>query len=139
MTRCPEVTSVKKPWLILLLLIVIAAVAWSPVKSYLASLTSTIEGQIEDISDSSLAVDCSDEANRGIRGDINDIGYICSVEITKDTILRAANGEMRTLGEVERGDTAIVRLTKRVSIRRIVIDGKAGALVAKEIVLRDHE
>src|SRR5690606_2242143 len=101
--------------------------------------TDSIEGPIEDISDSSFVINCSDEVNRGKKGPINGIGYRCSVEFTDQTVFRDMHGNSLTVNEFISGSTVKVTLSEPVDLRKRMESDKPLGLVANDVILLTRE
>lgn len=96
--------------------------------------TSTIEGDVWEITDEGFIINCSDEVNKG-RQNVNSIGYGCLVNYSSETVFQNANGEALPLKELPSGTEVLVTLTKSVNIKRAFEREQQLELVAKEIAL----
>jgi hypothetical protein len=93
--------------------------------------TSSFEGTLEEINENSIVVNCSDEMNKGKKGDIIDIGYLCPVQITDKTILSETNGDILSILDFPNSSSVRIVLTKPVNIKK----DHSRNFVAKEIIL----
>ncbi|MCQ6559952.1 hypothetical protein [Paenibacillus mendelii] len=96
---------------------------------------SSFEGEIDKIQDNEFRISCSDAANKGKKGDIIDIGYLCNVQYTNQTLFRDIKGESIKAADISLGSTVNVILEKPVDIRKNFRKNKPFVLTAKEIVL----
>ena len=97
--------------------------------------TNSFESHIEEVRSDSLLVACSDEANKGKKGGIDSIGYVCTVKLTDRTIVRDEKGNLSTVGLLSAGSSVKLNLTRSVDIRGAFEKGTAPDLTAKEIVI----
>lgn len=97
--------------------------------------TESFQGQIENISESSFIINCTDEVNKGKKGGINDIAYGCMVDYTSATAFQDANGQILTVDDFLPGSEVEVILAKPVNIRKNFESDKRTTLTAKEIIL----
>ncbi|RCW39107.1 hypothetical protein [Paenibacillus prosopidis] len=95
----------------------------------------SFEGQIEKVETNRFIVDCSDEANKGKRGAIIDIGYGCPVQFTDQTTFRNESGNSLKMSDFSPSSIVNVILVKPVNIRKNIEKEKSFVLTAKEIVL----
>ncbi|MGF7036501.1 hypothetical protein J2T17_007564 [Paenibacillus mucilaginosus] len=96
---------------------------------------SSFEGQVDKIQDKGFLISCSDAANKGKKGNIDGIGYMCNVRYTEETIFREVNGNLLNVDDISLSSTVNVTLEKPVDIRKKYEKKAPFNLTAKEIVL----
>ncbi|MBO7749038.1 hypothetical protein I8J29_33240 [Paenibacillus sp. MWE-103] len=74
--------------------------------------TKTFQGAVERVENGRISVNCSDEMNRGKRGAIEDIGYVCGIETTPQTVYRDEDGSILRANDFKTGEIIKVILTK---------------------------
>ncbi|WP_274653467.1 hypothetical protein [Paenibacillus humicola] len=97
----------------------------------------SLEGQVDhfDAKAKTFNVGCTDEANKGKKGAIADVGYLCTVHYSAQTIFRDESGKPMKPGDFTDGMIVRVHLAKPVSIRRSIEHHKLPKLNADEIAL----
>ena len=93
--------------------------------------TKTFQGAIERVENGRISVNCSDEMNRGKGGSSDDIGYICGIETTQQTVYRDENGSELKASDFKTGEVVKVVLTKAADFRA----SKPGKRYADTLVL----
>jgi len=96
---------------------------------------NSFEGQIEKIEDNGFLIGCSDAANKGKKGGINDIGYTCNVQYNEETIFRDVDGNLLNADDILTSSIVNVILKKPADIRKKFEKKTSLELTAKEIVL----
>ncbi|PZD94977.1 hypothetical protein DNH61_15150 [Paenibacillus sambharensis] len=99
------------------------------------SKTKSFQGQIEEITTDKLVVDCTDEVNKGKKGDINAIGYGCSVQLTPVTTYSDEAGNKLAVKDLTDGAMVNITLAKPVNIRSGFESDKPLVLTAQEVVV----
>ncbi|MEK3884343.1 hypothetical protein [Paenibacillus sp. PL2-23] len=114
---------------VLIFLTIILVSCGNPVRSFV--------GEVNTIQDKGFLIGCSDAATKGIKGNLNAIGYLCNVQYTEETIFREVNGNSLHADDISLSSTVSVILEKPVDIRKKYEQSKSGPfiLTAKEIVL----
>ena len=98
--------------------------------------TESFQGQIEDIKADGFVVDCSEEVNKGKKGDIPTIGYGCFVEYTNETVFLDENGGSLDPKDFSQGSTVKVVLSEPANIGEYAEHQRpSGRISAKEISL----
>ncbi|MFC6332548.1 hypothetical protein ACFP56_07910 [Paenibacillus septentrionalis] len=96
---------------------------------------NSFQGQIENIQENGFLIGCSEAANKGKKGGINDIGYMCNVQYNDETIFRDVDSNSLHVDDILTGSMANVILEKPVDIRKKIEKNDSFVLIAKEIVL----
>jgi hypothetical protein len=96
------------------------------------SFEGTMDGYVRD--GGGLMVNCSDEANKGLKN-VDDVGYICVVQTTDETIFADESGQTIGIEEIPQGARIEVRLTRAENIKNVKTKPKSMNLVAREIIL----
>lgn len=112
----------KSKYVMVLVIFAITLAGCSKVKSF--------ETSIDSIRGETWMVNCSNEANRNKKGNINAIGYLCHLELTDDTNFLSADSSEMTIDDFAEGDKIQITLAKPVNIIK-----KNRTLEAKEIRL----
>lgn len=100
--------------------------------------TKTFSGRFEGVKDGVVIMNCSDEVNKGKKGGIDDIGYLCNIKLTADTKLLNENGKPLAIEEFPMESLVKVVLTHRVNIKKYV-KGKPTDLTAEEMILLSEQ
>ncbi|SFJ82725.1 hypothetical protein SAMN02799624_06146 [Paenibacillus sp. UNC496MF] len=93
--------------------------------------TKTFQGAVERVENGRISVNCSDEMNRGKRGAIEDIGYVCGIETTPQTVYRDEDGSGLKASDFKAGEVVKVILTKAVDFHA----SKPGNRYAETLIL----
>ncbi|QMV40033.1 hypothetical protein [Cohnella cholangitidis] len=99
------------------------------------SSVSTFEGTVEAYHDDRLLVNCSDEVNKG-KKNIDDVGYICSVQVTDKTNVTDEAGNPLEIEQLPQSAFVKVTLVKARNIKDS--ESRRSKLEAKEIVLMNQ-
>ncbi|MEK3885008.1 DUF3221 domain-containing protein [Paenibacillus sp. PL2-23] len=100
--------------------------------------SDTFEGRIEGLTDQGLLVGCSEEVNRGAHA-AEDVGHICRVELTDDTIIQDKNGDPLTVKQLWMDSTVQIVINEPLRFRDYVNDKERQPLIAEEITLMNDE
>lgn len=79
---------------------------------------SSFEGMVSEINQNNVLVDCSGAVNKNEKGGIDALGYSCSVEVTKDTVITDNNDKVITINDLESGQMVKVILAKNKNISK---------------------
>ncbi|MFC4808615.1 hypothetical protein [Paenibacillus sp. GCM10023250] len=93
--------------------------------------TKAFQGAVEQVENGRISVNCSDEVNRGKRGAIADIGYVCGVETTPQTVYRDEDGSMLKASDIQTGEVVKVILTKAADFHA----AKPGKRYAETVII----
>jgi len=96
------------------------------------SRVSTFEGTVDAYHDDRLLVNCSDEVNKG-KKNIDDVGYICSVQVTDKTRVTDEAGNPIDIERLPQSAFVKVILLKARNIKKV--ESRNSGLVAKELNL----
>lgn len=99
------------------------------------SKTKSFQGQIEEITTDTLVVNCTDEVNKGKKGDINAIGYGCNVRLTPATTYLDEAGNKLAAENLTRGAMVNITLAKPVNIRSSFESDKPLMLTVQEVMV----
>ena len=58
-----------------------------------SSPVDSFEGEIWDVKSNAVLVDCSSTVNRDAEGDNPSVAYLCTVEVTEDTVIADVNNK----------------------------------------------
>ncbi len=92
---------------ILMLLVLIVGCS-SPIDAF--------EGNIHNVNQDIVQVDCTDAVNRDKEGDIPSIAYTCNVDFTEITVITDKNGKQINIDDLRKGQTVKVVLNEEVDI-----------------------
>ncbi|TCM84683.1 hypothetical protein EV294_1351 [Paenibacillus sp. BK033] len=93
--------------------------------------TKTFQGAVERVENGRISLNCSDEMNRGKRGAIDAIGYICDIETTSQTVYRDEDGSDLKASDFKTGEVVKVILTKAADFHA----SKPGKRYAETLIL----
>ncbi|QHW32018.1 lipoprotein [Paenibacillus rhizovicinus] len=91
----------------------------------------SFDDTIDSIRTNELIVNCSDVINQG-KSKVNDIGYLCSINVNETTEYKAKNGDSIQFDDFLKGDKVRIVFSKPTNIE------KEKHLSAKEIILLEH-
>ena len=92
--------------------------------------TTSINGRLTLIEDNFL-VECSEQVKQNVN-DLSDVGYLCAVQISDDTLFRDQYGEKLSVKDFSDGNIVSVILTKP----KVIGESKSSREVdAKEVIL----
>lgn len=109
-----------------LIMVLLLTTACSSVKS--------LEGEISDINQNEIVVNCSDEVTKGNKGNGTSLGYECSVEISEETKFKDKEGKPLEFKDFSQSDIIQVTFTKPRPIKK-----KNRKFNAAEIVLLEDK
>ncbi|WP_281863470.1 hypothetical protein [Planomicrobium okeanokoites] len=92
----------------LLLMVFLLVSCSSPVDSF--------EGEIWDIQSNTVLVDCSSTVNRDAEGDIPSVAYLCTVEVTEDTVIADVNSKPINSKDLKEGQIVQIILDEEKDI-----------------------
>ncbi|WP_223703515.1 hypothetical protein [Sutcliffiella deserti] len=75
------------------------------------------EGTVSEINQNNVLVDYSNAVNRDKKGNTDAIGYLCSVEVTKDTVITDNNDKEITINDLKIYQMVKVILMNNKNIR----------------------
>jgi hypothetical protein len=96
--------------------------------------TTSIVGQVDEINEEGVTVDCSNEVTKGMEN-VNSIGYSCLVKYRSDTVIKDIDGSPLALEEIVAGTEVAITLTKSVNIRKRFEQNQSLELIAKTITV----
>ncbi len=83
---------------------------------------------VDSVKEHELIVNCSVAVNKG-KEEVDDIGYLCSVQIDSTTTLRDEQGNTLQLSDISNGDEVRVTLLKPVNLE------ESRSFPAKEVLV----
>lgn len=95
--------------------------------------TKSFEAALESRADDRLQVDCSSAVNKGKRN-VDDVGYVCIVELTEETKLSSESGRSVSRADLEPPALLRIVLAEPSEITEDASTRSSG-LVAEEIML----
>lgn len=93
------------------------------------SKVEIFETSLDSINEDTFIVNCSNEVNRNKTGALEDIGYLCNVEITEQTRIFNDENKEISINDFNEGDRIQITLAKPIDINE-----KNRTFKAKEIV-----
>ena len=94
----------------------------------------SFDDTIDSIRNNQMIVNCSEAANRG-ENKVNDIGYLCSIDVDAKTKLTSKEGYVIQLDDFSKGDKVRIILSSSTNIKKKMnFKGKE----IKEIILLER-
>ncbi|RAP75094.1 hypothetical protein [Paenibacillus montanisoli] len=109
--------------------VLLLCLALSACGSLSGKLSSFEKKEIDTVKENEILVNCSEEVNRGKKGNIIDIGYLCSVKVDEATAIEDQAGRQLQFSELSQGDTVTVEFAKSVNIRKGHVAVQAAKIV----------
>jgi hypothetical protein len=91
--------------------------------------TEAFDTSLDTVETNRFQVNCSQEINKNNHGAINDVGYMCDVQLTDETKLIDQAGKTLTVNDFKSGDNIRVILKKRQYITETKREFEASEII----------